>query len=64
MLHVSKFISLFFFSQVEDDLDEIDPGAIQKRRTRGNRVDYTSKEALKKAGLQEEENDDDVEMKT
>lgn len=38
------------------------------RRTRGVKVDYTSKEALEKAGLHgnekdEEESDDDVEMK-
>jgi hypothetical protein len=36
------------------------------RRTRGVRVDYTSKEALAKAGIPdevEEESDDDVEMK-
>ena len=37
------------------------------RRTRGVKVDYTSKEALAKAGLQgnedDDESDDDVEMK-
>ncbi|KAF8588679.1 hypothetical protein K439DRAFT_579997 [Ramaria rubella] len=38
----------------EEDLQEIDPAAIlpQGRRTRGVKVDYTSAEALKKAGLE------------
>jgi hypothetical protein len=59
--------SFLFFQVVEDDLKEIDPSAIitQGRQTRGVRVDYTSKEALAKAGLQGNENDDsddDVEM--
>lgn len=49
-------------------MNEIDPSAIitQGRHTRGVRVDYTSKEALAKAGLQgneDEDSDDDVEMK-
>lgn len=38
----------------------------QGKRTRGVRVDYTSQEALEKAGLEaneDEESDDDVEMK-
>jgi len=37
----------------EDGFDEIDPGAILPtgRRTRGVKVDYTSSEALRKAGL-------------
>ncbi|KAF8518721.1 hypothetical protein JB92DRAFT_2054898 [Gautieria morchelliformis] len=37
----------------EDEYQEIDAGAIlpQGRRTRGVKVDYTSPEALKKAGL-------------
>jgi len=41
----------------EDHLDEIDPTAILSsgRRTRGIRVDYTSKEALNKAGLKAED---------
>ena len=51
----------------EDDLKEIDPRAIVGRRTRGVKVDYTSKEALEKAGLQgnekDEDSDEDVEMK-
>ena len=60
--------SSFFFSQIDEDFEEIDPAAIipQGRRTRGVRVDYTSEEALKKAGLQgheDDESDDDVEMK-
>lgn len=53
--------------EVEDNLDEIDPTAIVGRRTRGVKVDYTSKEALEKAGLQgnekDEDTDEDVEMK-
>ncbi|EDR11682.1 uncharacterized protein LACBIDRAFT_293231 [Laccaria bicolor S238N-H82] len=57
----------------EDALEEIDPSVIlpQGRRTRGVRVDYTSKEALAKAGfkgkeeLEEDdtEDDHDVQMK-
>ncbi|KAH9948934.1 hypothetical protein B0H21DRAFT_820500 [Amylocystis lapponica] len=44
----------------EDELDEIDPSVILgSRRTRGVRVDYTSKEALEKAGLKPEAADDD-----
>ncbi|KIL61154.1 hypothetical protein M378DRAFT_180174 [Amanita muscaria Koide BX008] len=45
----------------EEDFDEMDPGNIVGRRTRGKRVDYTSKEALEKAGLKspELEEDDD-----
>jgi hypothetical protein len=50
-------------------LEEIDPSAILPtgRRTRGVKVDYTSKEAIAKAGLQgnedDEEGDDDHVMK-
>lgn len=36
----------------EEDMNEIDPTVIQTRRTRGIRVDYTSAEALAKAGLE------------
>ncbi|KAG2074685.1 hypothetical protein BDR04DRAFT_1092903 [Suillus decipiens] len=43
----------------EDDHEEIDPNAILPRRTRGARVDYTSEEALKKAGLTKDDHDDD-----
>ncbi|KAF9523497.1 hypothetical protein CPB83DRAFT_862798 [Crepidotus variabilis] len=47
----------------DDDEDEsgekIDPGAIVGRRTRGVRVDYTSKEALAKAGLHGNEIDEE-----
>jgi hypothetical protein len=43
----------------EDDHEEIDPSAILPRRTRGARVDYTSEEALKKAGLTQDDHDDD-----
>ena len=65
---LTKSPFLLFFGQVEDSLEEIDPSAIvpQGRRTRGVRVDYTSKEALEKAGLQDdegEESDEDVMMK-
>jgi Histone chaperone domain CHZ len=54
--------------QGEETFEEIDPSAIiGGRRTRGVKVDYNSKEALAKAGLQgnenEEESDDDVVMK-
>ncbi|KAJ3564918.1 hypothetical protein NP233_g7980 [Leucocoprinus birnbaumii] len=54
--------------EVEESFAEIDPSAIVSggRRTRGVRVDYTSKEALEKAGLKpgdaDEDEDDDVEM--
>ena len=52
----------------EEEFEEIDPSAIiGGRRTRGVKVDYTSKEALAKAGLQgnekDEDSDEDVEMK-
>ncbi|GLB36964.1 putative histone chaperone domain CHZ [Lyophyllum shimeji] len=51
----------------EEDFEEIDPSAILStgRRTRGVKIDYTSKEALAKAGLQgnEDDEDEDVEMK-
>ncbi|TDL26109.1 hypothetical protein BD410DRAFT_784139, partial [Rickenella mellea] len=45
----------------EDDLQEIDPGVIRSTRTRGKRVDYTSAEALKNAGLTREELEKDDE---
>ena len=45
--------------QDEEDLEEIDPTAIRSRRTRGVRVDYTSAEALEKAGLKPEDMDKD-----
>ncbi|KIK69097.1 hypothetical protein GYMLUDRAFT_80457 [Collybiopsis luxurians FD-317 M1] len=50
----------------DDSMVEIDPSAIVPRRTRGVKVDYTSEEALKKAGLDKEKNaedDEDEEMK-
>ena len=43
----------------EESLDEIDPSVIQPRRTRGVRVDYTSAEALAKAGLKPGDNVDE-----
>jgi len=62
--------SIFLVQEEEEEtFEEIDPSAIipTGRRTRGVKVDYTSKEALAKAGLQgtrdEEDSDDDVEMK-
>jgi len=41
----------------EDEFDEIDPKAVlpSGRRTRGVKVDYTSTEALRKAGLKPED---------
>jgi len=47
----------------EDEMAEIDPSVIlpPTRRTRGIKVDYTSKEALAKAGLKPETPDDDAE---
>ena len=51
----------------QDNFEEIDPSVIVGRRTRGIRVDYTSKEALERAGVPENAKDDDeeedVEMK-
>ncbi|KAF7966956.1 hypothetical protein HWV62_8889 [Athelia sp. TMB] len=56
----------------EDDYQEIDPSVILApgaRRTRGKKVDYTSAEALAKAGLAaepahgEDETDEDVSMR-
>ncbi|KAJ7079056.1 hypothetical protein B0H15DRAFT_933561 [Mycena belliarum] len=51
----------------EESFAEIDTSAIRPSRTRGVKVDYTSPEALAKAGLTAEDNDDeddeDVKMK-
>ena len=56
----------------EESLQEIDPAVIlapgARRSTRGVKVDYTSAEALAKAGLKPEganddDSDDDVQMK-
>ncbi|KAI0032257.1 hypothetical protein K488DRAFT_50346 [Vararia minispora EC-137] len=47
----------------EEDYAEIDPSAIiasGTRRTRGVKIDYTSPEALAKAGLKSDEADDDA----
>ncbi|KAF5386252.1 hypothetical protein D9615_002633 [Tricholomella constricta] len=55
--------------EAEETFEEIDPSAILStgRRTRGVKVDYTSQEALQRAGLQgnekDEDEDEDVEMK-
>lgn len=47
--------------QEEDELQEIDPSAIlpsgARRSTRGVKVDYSSAEALQKAGLKADEDD-------
>ncbi|KAI6033012.1 hypothetical protein F5J12DRAFT_798162 [Pisolithus orientalis] len=47
----------------EEDMDAIDPSEIRARRTRGIKVDYTSPEALAKAGLRptdlEQDTDDE-----
>jgi hypothetical protein len=43
---------------IQDDYAEIDPRSIQGRRTRGVKVDYTSPEALAKAGLGPELDDE------
>ncbi|EIN11421.1 hypothetical protein PUNSTDRAFT_50420 [Punctularia strigosozonata HHB-11173 SS5] len=45
----------------EEDLGAIDPSAILPRRTRGARVDYTSEEALAKAGIAKGDDDDEAE---
>ena len=60
--------SRFQDDEEEEGFEEIDPTAIiGGRRTRGVKVDYTSKEAIAKAGLQgnenDEDSDEDVEMK-
>ncbi|KAJ3936795.1 MAG: hypothetical protein NXY57DRAFT_984253 [Lentinula lateritia] len=49
----------------DDSMEEIDPSVIMAgRRTRGKKVDYTSAEALAKAGLKvNEEDDEDDDMK-
>ncbi|KAJ3557863.1 hypothetical protein NM688_g1242 [Phlebia brevispora] len=48
----------------EESLDDIDPSVIQPRRTRGVRVDYTSPEALAKAGLKPSDTTVDEEDQT
>ena len=58
-LHDSLIRSSYTEISPQDDNNEIDPGAILSRRTRGARVDYTSPEALKKAGLTKEDHDDE-----
>lgn len=50
------------YTSQEESLDEIDPSVIQPRRTRGVRVDYTSAEALAKAGIKPEELNEDAEQ--
>ena len=45
----------------DDAVQEIDASVITSRRTRGKKVDYTSEEALKKAGLKPENAEDDEE---
>lgn len=49
-------------SQDEEEFDAIDPGAIiGGRRTRGLKVDYNSSDALRKAGLKPEGDEDEGE---
>ncbi|KAI5123901.1 hypothetical protein M0805_005717 [Coniferiporia weirii] len=43
----------------DEEFEEIDPSVIRSRRTRGVKVDYTSPEALAKAGLKAGDDDDD-----
>ncbi|THU85702.1 hypothetical protein K435DRAFT_970591 [Dendrothele bispora CBS 962.96] len=43
----------------EDGMEEIDATTILARRTRGKKVDYTSEEALNKAGLKKEDMETD-----
>ena len=43
----------------EEELEAIDVTQIRSRRTRGVKVDYTSAEALEKAGLKADDADDD-----
>lgn len=50
---------LFVMCSQDESGEKIDPGAIVGRRTRGVRVDYTSKEALAKAGLHGNEIDEE-----
>lgn len=48
----------------EEEDPEIDPSRILSRRTRGVKVDYSSKEAFEKAGLKaDDDEEDDDEMK-
>ncbi|KAJ7346944.1 hypothetical protein DFH08DRAFT_1080881 [Mycena albidolilacea] len=55
--------------EADDSKEKIDPSAIRSRRTRGVKVDYTSPEALAKAGLTaqdiagDDDDDEDVAMK-
>jgi hypothetical protein len=55
-LHARDAPNLRCFSLLqEESLEDIDPSVIQPRRTRGVRVDYTSPEALAKAGIKPED---------
>lgn len=65
-LFVFKLVVFFFrisltvrSTQVDESFEEIDPTAIRSRRTRGVKVDYTSAEALAKAGLKADDAEDD-----
>lgn len=53
------FLNCSLMTSLALPLQEIDPSAILGRRTRGNRVDYTSEAALKKAGLKDDEDMDE-----
>lgn len=60
-------MSLFSQGDAEEvpiEQDEVDPSVIRSTRTRGAKVDYSSEEALKKAGYSNEagaSNEDDEE---
>lgn len=64
-LHSTMISQCHMFQDEEEEEEdpEIDPTAIITggRRTRGVKVDYSSKEALEKAGLKPEADDDDEE---
>lgn len=63
-IHFSRRVASFLTS-IAQFQEEIDPSVIiSGRRTRGVRIDYTSKEALAKAGLtgNEADEDEDEEM--
>ncbi|KAF8828707.1 hypothetical protein HHX47_DHR3000311 [Lentinula edodes] len=67
LLPTSNQLNYLPIEDEDDSMEEIDPSVIMAgRRTRGKKVDYTSAEALAKAGLkssEKEEDDDDDEMK-
>lgn len=63
-----RYVKLFAISVLVVTLDQdenmediLEPEGILPRRTRGIKVDYTSKEALEKAGLKEGDASDEDE---